>query len=421
MPRRQQILNGRKDVGQFWSVFSNPAGTCQGFQPWLQMRSWHPSLTCKAHRCSLSDRRINCLWKRSFGYRRVFSAISFQPDLLRIQSEICSFHSRYIGRESKIELFTEEKILQHLGGVGLLADKVLDAEGRLEKAMANTILDLGSEELGREQASSFEKYGPHEPIGPYEDIINRLSDVAFDIVAHPNTFITPQILQTYVNIQARLGKAETLGRVFELYAQKPVPRRIRGGIKYVQQNPSRVKQAIPIAIAETALDAAIASKNLNAAVAVIQSSYDTPAFRRWKLMSKALVPSSIVIFGPAAAYQVASNLAAFQNTMDENTATYVAFAGILAYVTFTSSLGLISRLTFNDQMKRVTWAPGMPLRYRWLREEQRAAYDKVACAWGFKESYRFGEETGDEWDALREYIGHKGMELDCIGFMDGMQ
>lgn len=107
--------------------------------------------------------------------------------------------------------------------------------------------------------------------------------------------------------------------------------------------------------------------------------------------------------------------------MDTTTATNLAFVGILSYVVFTATIGVVAVTTSNDQMNRVTWATGLPLRERWMREEERAAIDRVASAWGFKETERRGEEEGEEWDALREWIGQRGMVLDRVELMDGME
>lgn len=77
--------------------------------------------------------------------------------------------------------------------------------------------------------------------------------------------------------------------------------------------------------------------------------------------------------------------------------------------------------TANDQMERVTWSQGMPLRERWIREEERAAIDKVAQAWGFNETWRRGEEEGDDWEVLREWVAARGMILDAAELMEGME
>jgi len=102
-------------------------------------------------------------------------------------------------------------------------------------------------------------------------------------------------------------------------------------------------------------------------------------------------------------------------------ATNVAFAGILAYVALTGTIGFVAVTTANDQMDRVTWATGTPLRERWLREEERAMIDRVAGAWGFKEKWRRGEEEGSDWAGLREFTGLRGMVLDRVELMEGME
>ena len=252
-------------------------------------------------------------------------------------------------------------------------------------------------------------------------MIDKISDTAYATIAHPTVFITPSLLRQYVEVQAVLGKSETLPKAFQLYVSKPVPNEVSGSINYAQQNSNKASNAIDSEVIETALDTAVEAKNLDAAVGIIENSYTTPAFIRAKLLRRALVPSAAFAATPLAAYGLASNFSILQNAMDPAMATKVAFVGILAYVGFTASIGIVAVATANDQMRRVTWAPGIPLRMRWVREEERAALDKVACAWGFQEKWRQGEEEGAEWDALREYIGQKGMVLDRTELMEGME
>ncbi|XXG98903.1 hypothetical protein Hte_005234 [Hypoxylon texense] len=253
-----------------------------------------------------------------------------------------------------------------------------------------------------------------------KQIIDKISDTAYSVLSHPPVFITPDLLKLYVDIQARLGKPETLPRVFQMYASKPMPREAAGSISYVSQNPAKVANAIESKVIETALDTAIEARNLDAAVGIIENSYAAKAFIRAKLVRQGVLPAGTFAVTPIAAYILATNFSNLQSTMDGATATNVAFAGILAYVGFTASIGIVALTTANDQMKRVTWAPGVPLRTRWMREEERAALDKIACAWGFQEKWRQGEEEGRDWDALREYVGQKGMVLDRTELMEGM-
>ncbi|KAI1735313.1 hypothetical protein F4680DRAFT_435558 [Xylaria scruposa] len=280
---------------------------------------------------------------------------------------------------------------------------------------ASTLLSLDDTARTRTQVPK-----SYEHPAELRESIDKISETAYSIMAYPPVFITPELLKQYVQVQAKLGRPETLPKVFQLYASKPVPKEGSNPIIYTEQNPNRAANAIESEVVDIALDTAIAAKNLDAAVGIIENSYGTTAFVRSKLIRHGLLPLGAFAATPFAAYVLASNFSGMQQTMDSATATNVAFAGILAYVGFTASLGMVALTTANDQMKRVTWAPGMALRKRWIREEERAALDKIACAWGFQEPWRQGEEEGRDWDALREYIGQKGMMLDRTELMEGM-
>lgn len=257
--------------------------------------------------------------------------------------------------------------------------------------------------------------------GP-SDFVDHISQVAFEIIAHPLVVITERLLDAYVVIQSRLGRPETLPHALSLYASKPrpKPREIPGSFDFVAQDPHRAAAAVPSNIVEKALDGAIDAKSLDAAVGIVESTYATKAFATQKLLRRALVPASLAATAPVAVYLAASHLAVLQTSLDHKTATVMAAAGMLAYVGFTGSMGLLAVLTANDQMSRVTWAPGIKLRERWLREESRAAYDRVACSFGFSQSHRFGEEEGEEFASLRQYLLRKGMVLDSVQLMEGM-
>ncbi|KAI1206489.1 uncharacterized protein F4807DRAFT_233108 [Annulohypoxylon truncatum] len=292
--------------------------------------------------------------------------------------------------------------------------------------MVNELDSTASELLSLDRTSnSRPSKSPETPsismTAQVKQITDKISHNAYAVISHPPVFITPKLLEKYVKVQARLGKPETLPRVFQMYASKPMPRESKGSINYVKQNPNKVANAIDPAVIEKALDTAIENKNLDAAVAIIENSYATKAFVRNKLLRKGLVPGGTLAATPVAAYLLATSFSNIQNTMDATFATNIAFAGILAYVGFTGSLGMVALTTANDQMNRVTWAQGVPLRSRWIREEERAALDKIACAWGFQEKWRQGEEEGPDWDALREYISTKGMVLDRTELMEGME
>ncbi|KUJ20524.1 uncharacterized protein LY89DRAFT_682248 [Mollisia scopiformis] len=250
---------------------------------------------------------------------------------------------------------------------------------------------------------------------------DELSNLAYAVMKFPPVFISPQVLQLYVEIQEILGKPETLPEVLLLYASKPFPQEGSSPIRYNKQNPNKVANAVPLAVADHALQTAIRAKNLTAAMDIIEMSYCTKAFHRAKFVRKGLLPATGLAVTPVAAYSLASQLSLLQTTMDSAMATQVAFAGILAYVGLTATVGVVAVTTANDQMDRVTWAQGVPLRERWIREEERAAIDKVAGAWGFREIWRRGEEEGEDWDLIKEWVGRRAMMLDRVELMAGME
>lgn len=309
---------------------------------------------------------------------------------------------------------SEREALHALEQCDILANTLLETVslGRKYRA-ASTLLSLDDTGLKRSQSL---KLPPAT-----KSIQNDLSDLAFSIITHPPVFITPKMLDLYVHIQAALKRPETFPQAFNLYANKPVPEEGSSPIRYLSPNPNKVANAIPQNVADLALQTAIEAKQLVVAMDIVEFSYATKAFRRAKFVRKGLLPTTGVAVFPIAAYSVASQLALLQTTMETNMATNVAFAGILAYVGFTGTLGIVALTTANDQMDRVTWTLGIPLRQRWIREEERAAIDRIAGAWGFREVWRRGEEEGEEWDALREWIGMKGMVLDRTSLMEGME
>lgn len=229
------------------------------------------------------------------------------------------------------------------------------------------------------------------------------------------------MLASYVALQSALQRPTTFPEIFELYARKPTPVPGSSPVKYKTPNPKSSKQAISPGIADRALEAAIESTDLHLALAVIETTYATPAFQWNKFVTKALPGLTALGLAPAAALTLASQIPSVTNAADPTQMTIVAFASILTYVTAAGTLGFVAITTRNDQMERVTWIPGLPLRARWSREEERAALDKVAMAWGFKEVSRRGEEEGEEWEDLKEWCGIRGMILDRVSLMEGMQ
>ena len=250
---------------------------------------------------------------------------------------------------------------------------------------------------------------------------NLLSTLAYKIVRHPPVFLTPKILETYVAIETSLHQISTLPEVFDLYAYKPFPVPGSSPIRYADPTPSKASQAVPKEIADLALKAAIKDRKLTLALDIISSTYAMPAFRKNKFVRKALPALTGLTITPFAALPFARAWSETSLTADPNELTAYAFLGVLVYVASISGIGFVAVTTANDQMERVTWMTGTALRNRWLREEERAAADKVAMAWGFKERERRGEEEGQEWEMLKAWCGRRGMVLDASELLEGME
>ncbi|KYK58644.1 hypothetical protein DCS_05661 [Drechmeria coniospora] len=281
----------------------------------------------------------------------------------------------------------------------------------LSKASASRLVSLGAQRVGARL-----------PIdGKLQESINRISCTAYKIITHPNVEMTAEFLEAYVQIQYQLGRPESLPSVLDLYATKPKPVVRDGQIHHVAPNPNAAVKAIETDVAEMALQTAIDARSLDSALGIVQAAYAVPAFKRQKILKNATAPALGLATLPFGIFGLSTAYASYwQNTMDVSTATGLCVAGISGYFFVVGSLGMIAKLSNKDQMKRVTWSPGTPLRYRWLREDERRALDKVACAWGFKEPWRHGEETGPEWEGLKEYMGYRQMLLDRVEFMEGM-
>ncbi|KAI4269654.1 MAG: hypothetical protein LQ337_007150 [Flavoplaca oasis] len=248
-----------------------------------------------------------------------------------------------------------------------------------------------------------------------------ISSTAYGIIIDPKIYITPKLLSAYVNIHSLLNRPQSLPEVFQLYASKPSPKPKTSPLQFTTPNPNKPTAHIPISVADTALSAAIRTKDLPLCFDIINHSVCTRAFQYHKFLRRAFIPISGAVLAPFAIYKLALELSGHLSNMDVAVATDVLFAGILAYVGFTATIGVVAVTTSNDQMDRVTWASGTPLRERWMREEERMLIDRVAGAWGFPQRSKRGEEEGPDWEALREWIGMRAMILDRTELMDGME
>lgn len=252
-------------------------------------------------------------------------------------------------------------------------------------------------------------------------LLTHISARAEEIARDPSVFLTAAILKAYVELQSLLHQPSSFPDIFNLYANKPIPSLSNGNLAFSPSSPNKVSAAIDPNTANLALASATSAHDLGLAIDIITTSFCTKAFKRAKFLRRAALPMFGLGIAPIAAYSLSNSYSNWQQTMDAQMATHIAFAGIMTYVSAVSMVGYVAVTTANDQMDRVTWAQGVPLWERWVREEERAAIDKVAQAWGFTEAEKRGDEEGEEWDALREWVGVRGMVLDKVSLMEGME
>lgn len=253
-------------------------------------------------------------------------------------------------------------------------------------------------------------------------LLSLISQRAEEIMRHDNVFITPGILKAYVELQTMLHQPSSFPDVLTLYAHKPVPKANSDKtVSFSPATPDKVNTAVDSTTADTALSAAITAHDLPLAIDIINTTFCTRSFRLAKTLRQALVPGAGLALAPVAAYTLSQAFSSYQSMLDPSQATTMAFAGIMTYVSAVAMTGYVAITTANDQMERVTWAQGVPLWERWVREEERSAIDRVAVAWGFKGLEKRGDEEGPEWEELREWVGRRGMVLDAVGLMDGME
>lgn len=395
-------------------AFGFPLGSCPSSHP----LRYDTPFQLVSPPLGLSSKVRNPLSFRTFASIRslVQSKASSKADPLHVEEQLSDVLSTAEALAQSTSPLGENASHAALQDCERLAETLARVEvNENTESPASSLLDL--EELQRPSESP--TLNLTRPM--LDRITEQVSKAAYDIVTSPQVFITPLLLAKYVDTQALLGRPDTIPSIFLLYASKPVPRAKTSPIEYTASNPSKASSAVPLSTASNALDAAIDAKNLPICLDVINTTVCASAFRRAKFVRRALIPILGAAMAPAAAYSAASQWAAWQDTLDSQMARNIVFAGLLAYVSFTGTIGVVAATTSNDQMDRVTWASGTPLRERWLREEERAMVDRVACAWGFHESWKRGEEEGPEWQKLREWAGLRGMVVDKVELMEGME
>lgn len=247
-----------------------------------------------------------------------------------------------------------------------------------------------------------------------------LSKLTEGLLKHPSVFISPTILAIYVRLQRLLNRPHTIPEILYLYAHKPIPTEGSSPPKLTPQNPKAASQAVPAPVADAALSAAIDAKDISLALSIIDHTYRAPAWRRHRMLTKMGVPGVLAAMTPLAIYMLAQEMSVYSGFIDPWTFKLYAFAGISTYVMCTGTLGFVALTTYNDDHNRVVWRPGVPLLDRYVRADERAALDRVACAWGFKELWKWGSEEGDEWEALRQLCLLRGMVLDKSDLLPGM-
>ncbi|KAI9670710.1 MAG: hypothetical protein M1831_005930 [Alyxoria varia] len=338
----------------------------------------------------------------------------------------------------------EEEVLDALRSIELcvleLVDRqnVKDTQQSKSKLGRDTSSTTAMLSLDDQQGSSMARSSTSNDSLPDSMLLNIkddeaqgiLSELSYTLLAAPLVSITENILAQYVQVQSLLSRPISFPEAFNLYAYKPAPLHQNSTVRLDstqrhKHSPNGSKSssssAVPEAVAENALNTALRVRSLPLALSIVENSYATSSFRWSKFLRRALPPTAGVCFTPFAAYTLAARLAEHQTGLSTESFTQIAFAGMFTYTVCVGTIGWVALATANDQMQRVTWAEGTPLWERWVREDERAALDRVACAWGLREKWRWGEEEGKEWDHLREWIGLKGMILDKVSLMEGMQ
>ncbi|KAI9727488.1 MAG: hypothetical protein M1828_006430 [Chrysothrix sp. TS-e1954] len=255
---------------------------------------------------------------------------------------------------------------------------------------------------------------------------SALSNLAYNLLTHPPVFISPALLKSYTTIHSLLTRPATFPEIFSLYASKPTPHLDPKSttISYRTPTPSqknRINTAIPIQHADTALATAIRTRSLPTSLSIISTTTSRPSFKRRRILTRASPFLAAIPLAPVAAAILASRMATYQTGMDAETFTSNAGMGVLAYMGVVGALGYTALTSANDQMRRVTWVVGMPLWERWVREEERRMLDLVVGAFGFRDRRRWGEEEGVEWNVLKEFAGVRGMIVDKVELMEGME
>ncbi len=300
--------------------------------------------------------------------------------------------------------------------IAIRSRQPLPTKATVRQSSAGAILSgLGGEEAPAQKKIKTKPLGLNELPTP-----SHLSRLAEELLKHPNVFIGPHVLAAYIRLQRLLNRAHAIPEILYLYANKPVPLEGSSPPKFRKANPKAAKQVIPADLADEALGAAIEAKDISLALAVVDHTYRAPAWRRHRQLTKLGMPTALAALTPLAIYMIAEEMSVYSNYIDPWTFKLYGIIGMSTYVLCTSTLGFVALTTYNDDHDRVVWRPGVPLLDRYMRADERAAMDRIACAWGFKEEWKRGEEEGEDWEGLRQLCLLRGMWLDKPDLMPGM-
>jgi hypothetical protein len=323
----------------------------------------------------------------------------------------------------------EEAVLHALSELEYIAKRAIAIRGgkprgaklNIRQSSASAILSLDVDEAAAEATPT--ETTSVKPTPQKEDDLpspSHISRLAQDLLRDKKVFISPAVLKAYVNLQKLLAWPRAIPEALYLYATKPIPELGSSPPKLKPVNQKSYKQAIPADVAETALDAAIAAKDMPLAMTVIDLTYCAPAWKAYKWLTKFGPPATLVAITPFVLYLIASEISLYSGYLSPTLFKWYAFAGLCTYVGGTGILGWVALTTYNHHHLRVVWRPGMSLLDRWMREDERAALDKLAVAWGFKETWKMGDEVGEDWEGLRQTCFLRNMWLDKPDLMPGM-
>lgn len=376
----------------------------------------------------ISARRIQTNWRNvepaDFQDAAAVSPQAASDSIVAVKTRLAEVEKqiKHIFDSNKVE--SEATIYGVLDGIEEIARSAIAIRSRqplptkttIRQSSAGAILSgFSSEETPKQSRTNAKPLSLNELPTP-----TYLSKLAEGLLKHPNVFIGPHVLKIYVRLQRLLNRAHAIPEVLYLYANKPVPQEGSSPPKFSKPSPNTPSQAIPADLAEESLTAAIEAKDMALALSVIDHTYRTPAWTRRRMLTKLGIPSVLAAMTPLALYMIAQEMSVYSNLIDPFTFKMYAFAGMSTYVLGTGTLGFVALTTWNDDHDRVVWRPGQPLLDRYIKADERAALDRIACAWGFKEHWKRGDEEGEDWEGLRKLCLLRGMQLDRPELMPGM-